>query len=307
VVPGSEQARYAVNGQVRIAFEDLGGAGGDPLLLIMGLAVSRFWWPDALVSEFLRRGFHVVAYDQRDAGQSTRYPDAATASPLAAVLRRRSPAYSAEDMTDDAVAVLDALGWDSAHLFGHSMGGQVAQRTALRHPGRVRSLTSSASLPGDVGGLAAGRYIHLGLVARLARMKFPESRDGDIALAVAAARLIASPDHPVDEQAVRASAARDQVSGVRDTAAQSRQAGAKWHGGRLSQLRVPALVLHGSADPLVRPAAARRTAKAISGARLVILPGAGHYLPAGMYPQVAGEVRALADRAAVTPPQAGAA
>jgi pimeloyl-ACP methyl ester carboxylesterase len=307
VVPGSEQARYAVNGQVRIAFEDLGGAGGDPLLLIMGLAVSRFWWPDALVSEFLRRGFHVVAYDQRDAGQSTRYPDAATASPLAAVLRRRSPAYSAEDMTDDAVAVLDALGWDSAHLFGHSMGGQVAQRTALRHPGRVRSLTSSASLPGDVGGLAAGRYIHLGLVARLARMKFPESRDGDIALAVAAARLIASPDHPVDEQAVRASAARDQVSGVRDTAAQSRQAGAKWHGGRLSQLRVPALVLHGSADPLVRPAAARRIAKAISGARLVILPGAGHYLPAGMYPQVAGEVRALADRAAVTPPQAGAA
>jgi pimeloyl-ACP methyl ester carboxylesterase len=307
VVPGSEQARYAVNGQVRIAFEDLGGAGGDPLLLIMGLAVSRFWWPDALVSEFLRRGFHVVAYDQRDAGQSTRYPDAATASPLAAVLRRRSPAYSAEDMTDDAVAVLDALGWDSAHLFGHSMGGQVAQRTALRHPGRVRSLTSSASLPGDVGGLAAGRYIHLGLVARLARMKFPESRDGDIALAVAAARLIASPDHPVDEQAVRASAARDQVSGVRDTAAQSRQAGAKWHGGRLSQLRVPALVLHGSADPLVRPAAARRTAKAISGARLVILPGAGHYLPAGMYPQVAGEVRALADRAAATPPQAGAA
>jgi pimeloyl-ACP methyl ester carboxylesterase len=307
VVPGSEQARYAVNGQVRIAFEDLGGAGGDPLLLIMGLAVSRFWWPDALVSEFLRRGFHVVAYDQRDAGQSTRYPDAATASPLAAVLRRRSPAYSAEDMTDDAVAVLDALGWDSAHLFGHSMGGQVAQRTALRHPGRVRSLTSSASLPGDVGGLAAGRYIHLGLVARLARMKFPESRDGDIALAVAAARLIASPDHPVDEQAVRASAARDQVSGVRDTAAQSRQAGAKWHGGRLSQLRVPALVLHGSADPLVRPAAARRIAKAISGARLVILPGAGHYLPAGMYPQVAGEVRALAERAAVTPPQAGAA
>jgi pimeloyl-ACP methyl ester carboxylesterase len=307
VVPGSEQARYAVNGQVRIAFEDLGGAGGDPLLLIMGLAVSRFWWPDALVSEFLRRGFHVVAYDQRDAGQSTRYPDAATASPLAAVLRRRSPAYSAEDMTDDAVAVLDALGWDSAHLFGHSMGGQVAQRTALRHPGRVRSLTSSASLPGDVGGLAAGRYIHLGLVARLARMKFPESRDGDIALAVAAARLIASPDHPVDEQAVRASAARDQVSGVRDTAAQSRQAGAKWHGGRLSQLRVPALVLHGSADPLVRPAAARRIAKAISGARLVILPGAGHYLPAGMYPQVAGEVRALAERAAATPPQAGAA
>jgi pimeloyl-ACP methyl ester carboxylesterase len=196
---------------------------------------------------------------------------------------------------------MDALGWDSAHLFGHSMGGQVAQRTALRHPGRVRSLTSSASLPGDVGGLSAGRYIHLGLVARLARMNFPEGRDGDLALAVAATHAIATPAYPFDEEGVRAMAARDQVSGVRDAAAQSRQAGAKWHGGRLSQLRVPTLVLHGSDDPLLRPAAARRTARAISGARLVILPGVGHYLPAEVYPQVAAEVRALAERAAAAP------
>jgi pimeloyl-ACP methyl ester carboxylesterase len=306
-IPDSGSARYARNGEVRIAFEDLGGAGGDPLLLIMGLAVSRFWWPPGLVDELVQRGFHVVAYDQRDAGESTHFPDAGTASPIAAVLSRRSAAYSAEDMTDDAVAVLDALGWESAHLFGHSMGGQLAQRTALRHPGRVRSITSSASLPSDVGRLGAGRYVHLGLVARLARMKFPEGREGDIALAVAATRAIASPDYPFDEEAVRRLAERDQVSGVRDTAAQSRQAGAKWHGGRLSQLRVPALVLHGAADPLLRRAAARRTAAAINGASLVILPGVGHYLPGEVYPQIADEIRALADRATAAPSQAGTA
>jgi pimeloyl-ACP methyl ester carboxylesterase len=169
-VPATGEPRYARNGEVRIAFTDLGGAGGEPLLLIMGLAVSRFWWPQGLVDELVRRGFHVIAYDQRDAGQSTE---------------------------------------------------------------------------------------------------------------------------------------RDQVSGVRDTSAQSRQAGAKWHGGRLSQLRVPALVLHGAQDPLLRPAAARRTAAAISGARLVMLPGVGHYLPAAVYPQVAGEVRALADRAATAAPKPG--
>jgi pimeloyl-ACP methyl ester carboxylesterase len=300
---GPGQVRYARNGDVRIAFEELGGTGGDPLLLIMGLAVSRYWWPHDLIEELVRRGFHVAAYDQRDAGQSTYVPDSGAASPLAAVLRRSSLAYTAEDMTDDAAAVLDALGWDSAHLFGHSMGGQVTQRIAVRHPRRVRSITSSASLPGDTGHLGAGRYVRLGTVARLARLKFPEDKEGDIALALAVIRAVASPDYPLDEAAVRRMAERDELSGARDTAAQSRQAGAKWHGGRMSQIRVPALVLHGAADPLLRPAAGRRTAAAISGARLVILPGVGHYLPDAVYPQVASEVRALADRAAAAPSQ----
>ena len=325
--PRPGPARHARNGAAEIAFEELGGAGGEPLLLVMGLGVSRFWWPPGFVAELAGQGFHVAAYDQRDAGESTHFPAAGAGSaspgerppgtprgadgvwpasrqtpprsPLAAALRRRSVAYSAEDMTDDAVAVLDALGWDSAHLFGHSMGGQLAQRTALRHPQRVRSVTSSASLPSDTGGLAAARYVHLGLVARMARMRFPEGRDGDIALGLALARMVASPGYPFDEAEARARIERDLVSGIRDTAAQSRQVGAKWHGGRLSELRVPTLVLHGERDPLLRPAAGRRTAAAIGGARLVLLPGVGHDLPAAVWPQVAGEVRALADRAAV--------
>jgi pimeloyl-ACP methyl ester carboxylesterase len=307
--PQSEPTRYARNGDVRIAFEDLGGAGGDPLLLVMGLGVSRFWWPEGFVGELVQRGFHVVAYDQRDAGESTHFPDAGAGSPIAAVLRRRSTAYSAEDMTSDGIAVLDALGWDAAHLFGHSMGGQLAQRLALGYPGRVASLTSSASLPSDVGSLGSGRYIHLGLVARLARMKVPAGREGDVQLGLAAARAIASPGYPFDEAGVRRRIERDEVSGVRDAAAQSRQVGAKWHGGRLAELRVPALVLHGAEDPLLRPAAARRTAAAIPGARLVILPGVGHDLPAEVFPQVAGEVRAVAHRAisAASAPRPGAA
>jgi pimeloyl-ACP methyl ester carboxylesterase len=139
------------------------------------------------------------------------------------------------------------------------------------------------------------------MVARMARMRFPEGRDGDIALGLALARLVASPGYPFDEAEARARIERDLVSGVRDAAAQSRQAGAKWHGGRLSELRVPALVLHGEQDQVLRPAAARRTAAAIAGARLVLLPGVGHDLPAAVWPQVAREVRALADRARSAP------
>ena len=70
---------------------------------------------------------------------------------------------------------------------------------------------------------------------------------------------------------------------------------------------MPTLVVHGSDDPLLHPAAARRTARAIIGALLVFLHGVGHYLPAEVYPQVAGEVRALADRAATAPSPAGPA
>ncbi|NEE20487.1 alpha/beta fold hydrolase, partial [Streptomyces sp. SID7499] len=100
--------------------------------------------------------FAVARYDQRDAGESTRLPKrTARGNPFAALAAGRGAAYTAEDMADDAVAVMDALGWESAHLFGHSLGGVVAQRVALRHPGRVRTLTSSAALPSDVGGLGA--------------------------------------------------------------------------------------------------------------------------------------------------------
>ena len=84
---------YADNGGTRIAFEELGGAGGDPLLLVMGLGTTRFWWPDGLVDELVQRGFHVAAYDQRDAGESTHFPNRYAGSPLKALLHRDAPAY----------------------------------------------------------------------------------------------------------------------------------------------------------------------------------------------------------------------
>jgi pimeloyl-ACP methyl ester carboxylesterase len=290
--------RYASNGHVDIAYEDLGGAGGEPLLLLMGMAVSRFWWPEGFVRELVDRGFHVVAFDQRDAGESTRFPDTGHGGPIKAVLRGGSPAYGAEDMTDDAAAVLDAMHWQSAHLFGASMGGLLAQRLALRHPMRVRSLTSMAAQPSDAGRLATARYIRFSTLARLARMRAPsQGREGDIALGLALARALASPSYPFDEAAARQRIERDQRSGVRDISAQRRQAAATWHGGRLAELSMPALILHGEADPLLRPSAGRDTAAAIPGARLVILPGVGHDLPREAWAQVAGEVRTLADEA----------
>jgi pimeloyl-ACP methyl ester carboxylesterase len=288
--------QYARNGTVRIAYDRLAGADGDPLLLVMGLAVSRFWWPAGLCQAFARRGFAVARYDQRDAGQSTRMPDTGGSNPFAAVARKRG-AYSSEDMTDDAVAVLDALGWEQAHVFGASLGGVIAQRIVLRHPGRVLSVVSASALPSDVSGIGAVRYLRFGLLAKLARARFPEGREGDIQLSLMLAREVASAAYPFDEDAAREWIEREADSGPRDTKAQSRQVGAPWHGPKLRELRKPVLVLHGDQDPILRVSAARATANAIDGARLVILPGVGHDLPAPLWPVIANEVRQLADRA----------
>jgi len=283
-------ARHAHNGPVDLAYDHLVGATGEPMLLVMGLGTSRFWWPLGLCQDFAAQGFEVARYDQRDAGESTRMPDTSTSNPFAALFGRKGDAYSSEDMTDDAIAVMDALGWKRAHIFGHSMGGTIAQRIALRHPDRVLSVVSSAGMPSDASGF--------GVLAKLARMKFPEGREGDIEASLAVARGVASPDYPFDDTGAQEWIERQVDSGPRDTKAQSRQIGAQWHGPKLRDLDKPTLVLHGDKDPIGKVSAGRDTAKRVSAARFVVLPGVGHDLPEALWPTVAAEVRQNADRVA---------
>jgi pimeloyl-ACP methyl ester carboxylesterase len=294
--------QYVNSNGVQIAYEELGGSGGDPILLVMGLGTSRFWWPDGLVDEFVRRGFHVAAYDQRDAGESAHFPDERVGSPLRTLLRRPAPAYRAEDLADDAAAVLGALGWPSAHLFGHSMGGLIAQRVAIRHPDRVLSLTTSSAVPSDVKGPRVLRYVQLGTVRRFAKLpRFPETHEGDIDLALAITRLLAAPGQLIEEIDVKALVDKEvehHVASFRDARAQSRQIGAKWSGGRLRQITAPTLVLHGEGDPLLRVRAAHDVAAAIPGSRLRIFPGVGHFFSRASWPAYAAAVRERAVQAA---------
>lgn len=295
---------YVDSGGTPIAYEELGGSGGDPLLLVMGLGTSRFWWPDGLVAEFVRRGFHVAAYDQRDAGQSAHFDSARAGSPLRAMLRRSAPAYSAEDLADDAVAVLDALGWRRAHLFGHSMGGLVAQRVAIRHPDRVATLTTSSAVPSDARGLGLLRYVRLGTVRRFATLRgFPETHQGNVDFALAVTRLLAAPGQAISESDVTALVEKEEeheVASFRDDKAQSRQVGATWSGGKLGLITAPTLVLHGAGDPLVRVRAAQDVAAAIPGATLRTFPRAGHFLAPQDWPAYVAAVREHVDQAAGT-------
>ncbi|GIG64509.1 alpha/beta fold hydrolase [Phytomonospora endophytica] len=295
--------RYTTSGTMTIAYEDHGGKGGDPLLLIMGLAASRFWWPPGLIDDLVAAGFHVATYDHRDSGESSRWPDRKRGNPITSLFRRRPAAYTAEDLADDAVAVLDALGWSGAHLFGHSMGGVVAQHIALRHPDHVHTLTTSACVPSGAGPLALIRYIRPGVMVRMSRIRFADGHEGDVAAGIALARMLASPAHPFDEESARAAAERDRVSGFRDTAAQARQTGARWSGPELGTLRAPTVVFHGEQDPLLRPRASHDLAAAVPGARLITLPGVGHDLPRALWPRYVDEIRAQADRSPTRSPR----
>lgn len=294
--------RTAGNGAVRLAYDRwTEGTEGEPLLLVIGLGANRKWFPDGLCRTLAAHGFAVARYDQRDGGDSTHLPPTATGNPISALFRKRGEAYTAEDMADDALAVMDALGWPSAHLLGVSLGGAVAQRVALRHPDRVRTLTTMAAVPGDVAGLRTLRYIRLRTLARFARLRFPDTPEGNIAAGTAVSRLLVSPNRPFDEAAARESAQRNIDAGVRDQQAQSRQIGAQWHGPKIGAITRPTLVLHGADDPLIKPRAGQAIASRIPGSRLLLLPRVGHELPEPVWERVATEIRGLADTAGRLP------
>jgi pimeloyl-ACP methyl ester carboxylesterase len=262
------------------------------MLLVAGLGGGRNAYPPGFVQELIDAGFHVVSYDHRDVGASTRFTGASAAgSAFKGVLGAGAAAYTMEDMTDDAVAVMDALGWPDAHLVGQSMGGLVAQRIALRHPDRVRSLASVSAMPSDTGRLAGLRYLHLDFIRATARLDFPDTPEGDVETALAVARICASPAYPFDEQGTREWLEQTPVDGVRDNEAQARHMRATWHGPRLKTLSVPTLVLHGDHDPVVRPSAGRAVARQVKDSELVILPGVGHDLPRPLWPELADRIR----------------
>jgi pimeloyl-ACP methyl ester carboxylesterase len=292
---------FTVNGAVRLAYDDLGPATGDPLLMIMGLGASRFWWPQGLLQCLQNQGFRPAVVDLRDSGESTHVNQGSTGNPLWTMVRRRQAAYSADDLVDDAAAVLDALDWPTAHVFGASFGGVIGQRLALRHPDRVRTVTSFASGSSDASGRTVLlRYLRWGTQLRLLRI-VRRARNDDPTFELAIFRACATPGYPVEESVVREAVARDRARGIssfRDLAAQGRQNGARWHGPPLSELRKPVLVMCGDADPVLHPRASRDTATAIPGARLVILPGVGHALPRAIWPTIAQEMRSLVDGSA---------
>src|SRR5688572_4840246 len=271
------EERATANG-VEIVYETIGDPSNPALLLVMGLGTQLIHWDRELCELFAERGFHVIRFDNRDAGRSTRI-DAPVPNLTRAMagLKIEAP-YLLDDMADDAFGLLDHLGIEAAHVAGVSMGGMIAQTMAIRRPERVLSLTSIMSTTGE---RRAGRP-KLRVWSVLTR-RAPHDRDAYIEYFVRVFRMIGSKGFPADDEArVRELAGMTYDRG-HHPAGTGRQLAAIIASGdrteKLRGLRVPATVIHGKADPLIPFRGGRATAAAIPEAKLIAIPGMGHDLP----------------------------
>jgi pimeloyl-ACP methyl ester carboxylesterase len=291
-----EIARGVGPDRVDIAYERFGPPEAAPVLLLMGLGTQMLGWPDGLCAGLVERGLHVIRCDNRDIGLSSHMADAPPPDVMAAFRGDPSSAsYTLSNMAGDTVGLLDALGLDSAHLVGASMGGMIAQTTAIEHPGRVRSLTSIMSSTGDP---SVGQSTQRALTALLSPPAW--TRAETIERTVSIVRVIGSRGFELDEADLRRRAglafdrAHDPVGVGRQLVA---IAASGDRTAALQSLAVPALVLHGADDPLVNVSGGRATARAIPGAELVVLDGMGHDLPRELWGELVRHIAELVERA----------
>jgi pimeloyl-ACP methyl ester carboxylesterase len=276
--------RVKANGLV-LEYETFGDPNDPPMVLIMGLGAQLIDWPLPFCEMLAGAGFHLIRFDNRDAGLSTSL-DHLGAPDLPALFAGRldSAPYRLSDLADDTVGLLDALGIDRAHLVGASLGGMVAQQTVIDHPHRVRSLASIMSTTGDhaVGQATPEARSVLGRPPAA-------SRDEAIANTVRSSRIIGSTGFPVTDQELldRATAKYDRsyrpVGTLRQLAA---ALASPDRTGGLRAVTVPTVVIHGEVDALIDVSGGRATAAAVPGAELLVIPGMGHDLPVGARPQI---------------------
>ena len=291
----SEELFAPVGRDVELCYQTFGTPEDEPLLLVMGLGGPMTWWDPELCQLLADRGFHVIRFDNRDSGRSSRGVGRVTRTTLvraAAGARVRAP-YSLTDMAQDAFGLLDHLGLESAHVCGVSMGGMIAQTMAIARPDRVRSLTSIMSTTGKrtVG------WQHPSLLPNLLSRR--SGREGYVELSVRTWRLIGSPGYPTTEERIRARARETYDRGVTASGTLRQMVAILTQPNRSARLRaltMPALVVHGLADKMVHASGGRATAAAIPGAELLLIDGMGHDLPPALFETFADGIRRTASR-----------
>ena len=295
-VPRTPPAFARANG-IDLCYDTFGDPAAPPLLLIMGLNSQMIAWDDEFCSELARRGYRVIRYDNRDIGLSTRFdaagvPDVSAA--FMAVMQGKTveAPYRLTDMAADAVGLLDALGIARAHVVGASMGGAIAQTLAIEHPSRLLTLTSIMATTGAPG-LPPPTPEALAVL-----FKPPPADQASYFESYAQTwKVLRAGSFPLDEARDLSRAGQTWARGLNPADSARQLIAILASGSRkeaLRGVRVPTLVLHGDADPLVPLGCGVDTAESVPGAKLVVIKGMGHALPISMWSQIIDTIAAHA-------------
>jgi pimeloyl-ACP methyl ester carboxylesterase len=281
---------------IELCYQEMGDPEGQPLVLVMGLATQMIAWHEGLCRLLADRGYRVIRFDNRDIGRSTHLDWAGVPSKVDLLLGRRASApYLLRDMAADVVGLLDHLEIDQAHVVGASMGGMIVQQIAIDHPRRMRSMVSIMSTTGN---RRSGQPSLKTFGILLGNP--PKGRDQVIARAVRTFKVIGSPGFPFEEDMVREMAGRSYERGHSAPGVMRQLHAIVASGDRtkaLHHVQVPTAVIHGTRDPLVKPSGGKATARAIPGARLMMIDGMGHDLPRDLWPTFAQAIDHNAGRA----------
>ena len=276
---------------LELFYDERGPQQGEAIVFVMGLGAQMVFWPEPLLDDLAARGYRVIRFDNRDVGLSSRLREPLKHSPMALMgrymggLRIHAP-YTLHDMVEDTCGLLDALGIESAHLVGASMGGMISQLTAAHRPKRVLSLTSIMSSTNS-------RFLPPPKPSALKTLVGPRVQVNNADEYVShgfrvwgaiggtleqGEEMLEQIFRQAFERGLHPRGVLQQFTGIMATGGFARD---------LRRVTAPTAVIHGSHDPLIRVAGGKATARAIRGSRLHIIRGMGHDLPQAVLPQVA--------------------
>jgi len=292
----SDERFVTTSDGLQLCYQTFGDPTNETVLLVMGLGGPMTWWDPDFCVLLASKGFHVIRYDNRDTGKSSKVDHRVRRIDVvrAFVGRPAEAPYTLSTLADDALAILDELDVDKAHVCGVSMGGMIAQTLAIEHPERVWSLVSVMSTTGSrIVGYQDAKL----LPALLARRR---GREGYIQASTQFWKKIQSPAYPTDpvkgveragetfDRGFSAGGVMRQMVAVLSSPNRTKA---------LKALRIPTAVVHGLEDRMVHISGGRATAAAVRGSELVLIPGMGHDLPPALFDHLAAVIRRTAARA----------
>lgn len=292
-------AQIEANG-IALEYDTFGKRSDRALLLVMGFGAQMIHWDEEFCGLLAGSGHFVIRYDNRDVGLSRRFEEC-TVPDISTLFERLQAGeidgvpYDLNDMAADGIGLLSALGIDHAHVCGASMGGMIVQAMAIQHRDRLKSLTSIMSTTGDPDLPEAKPEAMAALMAPQ-----PDGEEQAVERAIRLDRVIGSPGFESDaERTTRKAIAAYRRSfyppGVARQLAAIAAGGDRT--GQLKQLDIPALVIHGTDDPLIPVECGKATHDCLRGSELLLIEGMGHDLPVAVWDEIAARITALTTRA----------